>query len=208
MASMTPLKRSPHVLRWVRETLDLTQAEMASVLGAGEPTVRAIESGRLKFSVKFAARLAAQTGLDVERLMRNELGDPPPSPADVRMYFNQAQKGDAGRLAGASGGAFSPGGRVSEILPHALLLRAFVLQGLIADELGPAGCLHTGFYDALQKTNAKLLWKIPNSKTRHRVFQRSSDMGNEEIIDYTKRAMEALKEVAPAVRGSTKKKQP
>ena len=190
------------VLRWVRETLDLTQAEMASVLGCGEPTVRAIETGRLKFSRKFAARLAAQTGLDVERLMRNELGDPPPSPADVRNAFIQAQKGDGARA------DFSPGGRVSEILPHALLLRAFVLQGLIADELGPAGCLHTGFYDALQKMNAKLLWKIPNSKTRHRVFQRSRDMGDEEIIEYAKRAMEAAKEVAAAVRSSTKKKQP
>ena len=102
-------------------------------------------------------------------------------------------------------GPFALGGRISEILPHALLLRAFVLQGLIADELGPAGCLHTGFYEALQKMNAKLLWKIPNSKTRHRVFQRSSDMGNEEMIEYAKRAVEALKEVAAAARSGTKK---
>jgi DNA-binding XRE family transcriptional regulator len=187
-------------LKWVRETLDLTQAEMASVLGAAAPTIRAVESGRLKLSAKFAARLAAQTGLEEEQLMRNELGVPLPSPAAVRMRFIRAQKGDAG-------GTFSPGGRVAELLPHALLLRSFVLQGLIADELGPAGCLHTGFYDALQKMNARLLGKIPNSKLRHRVFQCSRDMGNEEMLEYARRAAEAIKETTAAVRSRAKKKQ-
>ena len=182
---MTPLKRPPHaLLRWVRETLDLTQREMGSVLGCGEPTIRAVESGRLKLSRKFATRLAAQTGLDAEQLMRNEFGDPQPSPADVRNAFIEAQ----------ARADFSPGGRVAESLPLALLLRAFVLQGLIAAELGPDGCLHTGFYDSIQKMNAKLLWKIPNTKTRHRVFQRSRDMEDEEIREHVKRAMEALKE--------------
>ena len=196
---MMPETPRPHVLRWIRETLDLTQAELAGRIGAAEQTLRAIEAGRLKFSRKFAARLAEQTGLDTERLMRNELGDPPPSPADVRNAFLQAQKGD-GTLAD-----FSPGGRVSEILAHALIARGAFLAGLIADELGPVGCLHTGFYDALQKMNAKLLWKIPNSKTRNRVFQRSRDTKDEEIAEYFEKAAEALKEVAAAVRSSTKK---
>jgi hypothetical protein len=95
--------------------------------------------------------------------------------------------------------------RVSEILPPALLLWIFVLQTLIADELGPVGCLHTEFYDAIQKMNAKLLWKIPHSKTRHRVFQRSRDMGDEEIAECIKKAAEAHKEVTAAARSSTKK---
>ena len=198
MASMTPLKRPPHALRLVREMVDLTQSEMASVLGCGEPTVRAIEAGRLKLSAKFAARLAGQTGLDADQLMRNEL-DPLPSPAEVRKHFSQAQQRN-GRV------DFSPGGRVSQNLPHALILRAAVLLGLIADELGPDGCLHTGFYDTLQKMTAKSLWKIPNSKTRHRVFQRSRDMGNEEIAEYVKRAAEALKVVTAAAHSSTKKR--
>jgi DNA-binding XRE family transcriptional regulator len=188
------------VLRWIREILDLTQAELAGRIGAAEQTIRAIEAGRLKFSRKFATRLAAQTGFDVERLMRNELGNPPPSPAAVRNAFLQAQKGDGTRA------DFSPGGRVAEALPHALILRGAWLQGLIADELGPVGALHTGFCDALQKMNAKLLWKIPNTKTRHRVFQRSRDTGDEEIAEYFKRASEALKEVTAAARSSTKKR--
>ena len=95
---------------------------------------------------------------------------------------------------------------MAEALPHALILRGAWLQGLIADELGPVGALHTGFYDALQKMNAKLLWKIPNTKTRHRVFQRSRDTGDEEIAEYFKRASEALKEVTAAARSSTKKR--
>ena len=197
---MIPANPRPHVLRWIRETLDLTQAELAGRIGAAEQTLRAIEAGRLKFSRKFATRLAEQTGLDVERLMRNELGNPPPSPADVRNAFLRAQKGDGTRA------DFSPGGRVAEDLPHALLSRTFVLQSLVAEELGPAGCLHTGFYDALQKMNAKLLWKIPNSKTRHRVFQRSRDMGDEEIAEYLKKTAEALNEVTAAARSNTKKR--
>ncbi len=200
IANMTPSKRPSHVLRWVRETLDLTQTEMAGVLGCGEPTIRAIENVRREFSRKYAVRLAAQTGLDVERLVRNELGDPPPSPAAVRNAFIQAQKGDA------ADADFSPGGHVLESLPYALLLRTLVLQTLIAEELGPAGCLHTGFYDTLQKTNAKLLWKIPNTKTRQRVFQQFRDMGEEEIAERVHKAVEAAKEVTAAARSSTKKR--
>ncbi len=169
MVIMTPPNPRPNALRWVRETLDLSQSEMASRLGCTEATIRSIESGRRKFSRKFASRLAEQTGLDVGRLMRNEIEDA--SPADVRNAFLQAQKGEGTRA------DFSPGGRVSEILPHALLRQSFVLQELIVEELGPAGCLYTGFYDVLQKMNAKLLWKISNTKTRQRGFPALSRYG-------------------------------
>jgi DNA-binding XRE family transcriptional regulator len=194
MASMTPLKRSPHALRWVRETLDLTQAEMASVLGAGEQTVRAVESGRLKFSRKFATRLAEQTGLDAERLMQNEL-DPAPSPIEVRTHFSQAQKGDT------AGADFSPGGRVSEILPRALILRAYVIQRLIVDELGYSGCHHTGFFDKLQKMNAKLLWSIPHARRRQKVFQHANDIlagGTGELVKFVASDLQGLREVTAA----------
>ena len=40
----------------------------------------------------------------------------------------------------------------------------------------PEGCLHTGFYDMLQKANVKLLGRISNSKTRQRIFERSREI--------------------------------
>src|SRR5262245_16313702 len=189
---MTPLK-------WTREVLDLTQRELGNVLGASEPTVRAVESERINLSLKFATRLAAQTGLDAKWLMRRNTKDPLPSPAEVRTRFSEAKKG---------GGDFSPGGQVSEALAGALLLRSFVLQSLIVDELGYAGCHHTGYFDEVQKMNVKLLGRIPNRRARQRIFQQSRDIidgGIEEITKHVEKELKKLQEITKAVRNSTKK---
>lgn len=189
---MTPLK-------WTREALDLTQREIGNVLGASEPTVRAVESQRINLSPKFATRLAAQTGLDAKWLTQRNLGnDPLPSAAEVRTRFSEAKKGSD----------FSPGGQVSEALAGALLLRAYVLQSLIVDELGYAGCHHTGYFDELQNMNVKLLGRIPNRRARQRIFQQSRDIidgGIEEITKHVEKELKKLQEITAAVRSSTKK---
>ena len=196
MAIMTPLKRL-YVLRWVREITYLTQRK-GHMLGARNrqyaPSKRPAEALR---EIRCQTRRANWPRCGMSYAKRTRRIAPPP--AEVRNYFIQAQKGDA------AGADFSPGGRVSEILPPALLFRAFMLQSLVADEFGPAGCRHTGFYDALQKMNAKLLWNIRNTKTRQRIFQGSRDMVDEDIADQMISSAEDLKEVTAAVRSSTKK---
>jgi transcriptional regulator with XRE-family HTH domain len=184
MATVTPLKRSPHVLRWVRETLDLTQAEMASALGCAEPTVRAVESGRLKLSPKFAQRLSTLTGIHVGKLASNNLGNPLPDPTEVRRHFTQSQKALD----------FSPTGPIAEKLPLTLALRFLVVQGLIAEEIGAEQYFHVGISDMVQKTIAKTLFRVPNSKLRHRIFERSREMSDKEIRAYAEKALAALQE--------------
>ena len=182
---MTPPNPRPNALRWVRETLDLSQSEMASRLGCTEATIR------------FRKRPAEI--LPEIRIEARETNRPRRGSADAKRTRRPAA------VSRRREKCFPPGAKrrwePARTFPLADAYRRFsrmrsycarfVLQGLIADELGPAGCLHTGFYDALQKMNAKLLWKIPNSKTRHRVFQRSRDMGDEEIAEYFERAAEA-----------------
>ena len=152
------MKDERHTLRFVREALDLTLTEMAAFIGAAEPTIRAIEGRRLRLSQRLAGRLAELTGLDAEWLMRGEIGSKSPSEEEIRMHFNETRR--------------------RELTPSAQthVIRSMVLPILVAGELGYEAAHHTGFFDVLQKRNAQLLWKIPNSRTRQRIFQQARDI--------------------------------
>jgi DNA-binding XRE family transcriptional regulator len=194
---MNPTPTPENAVRWIRDTLDLSQRELGSAIGMAEQTVRSVEAGRLKLSRKFAGRLAALTGIDAGRLMRNDLGNPLPDQADVRSIFRVAS------------GTFGPVGRIAQALPLALLLRAFFTQAYIAAELGELGCQHTGFNDEIAKGTVRQLGKIPNTRTRQRVFQQANDLLSKgdlkEITALVEKSLAALKEVSDAARKSTKK---
>jgi hypothetical protein len=153
-------------------------------------TIRAIEYGKLRLSPKFAQRLSALTGIHVGKLMRNNLGIPLPSAVEVRRKFAQAQ---------------GIGSLPKNATVDALLLRAFITQSLVAEELGPEACLHCGFFDVVQKAMAKILWTVPTPKRRLRIFQRSREMSVEEMLEYIEKALDAFKQVSENARPSTKK---
>jgi DNA-binding XRE family transcriptional regulator len=193
-------------LRWTRDALNLSQEDAASVLGASEQTVRAVEKGRLKFSLKFASRLSALTGLDVAWLMQREVaGDsnpPPHAAAEVRKIFSERQEHGTG---------FVPGGELSENIGRALLFRSYIFQSLILTELGYAAAHHGGFFDEIQNANVKLLRRISNRRTRARILQQSRDLidgGIEEVLKYVTKEFQNLQNIAGAVRQSTKQTYP
>jgi transcriptional regulator with XRE-family HTH domain len=194
---MNPTSTRENAVRWIRDTLDLSQRELGSAIGMAEQTVRSVEAGRLKLSRKFAGRLAALTGIDADRLMRNDLGTPLPDQADVRSIFRVAS------------GPYSPVGQIAQALPLVLLLRAFLIQAYIAAELGELGCQHTGFNDETQKGTIRQLGKIPNTRTRQRVFQQANDLlakgDPKEIKALMEKSLAALEQLRDAARKSTKK---
>ena len=85
------MKKSRHVVAWVRETLGLKQSELASLIGISPNTLQSIELGRLPLSERIAYRLSEQTGIRAKWLLDNELGDPPPDPAEMRRKYEKAQ---------------------------------------------------------------------------------------------------------------------
>jgi DNA-binding XRE family transcriptional regulator len=193
-------------LRWIRETLDLTQRDMGSVLGASTQAIRAVEAKRLKLSPRFASRLSALTGLDMTWLMQRELaGDsnpPPHAAAEVRKIFSERQEHGTG---------FAPGGELSENIGRALLFRSYIFQSLILTELGYAAAHHGGFFDEIQNANVKLLRRISNRRTRQRIHQQANDIidgGIEEILKYVTKEFQNLQNIADAVRQSTKQTYP
>jgi hypothetical protein len=72
---------------------------------------------------------------------------------------------------------------VTTALLHDEIVRGLVLQMLIAEELGPEGCYHTGFNGALYKGLAGLLGTVPKPRDRFRLWQRCRDMGDAEIAE-------------------------
>jgi hypothetical protein len=73
------------------------------------------------------------------------------------------------------------------------LIRGLVLQLLIAEELGPEGCRHTGFNDALCKMSARVLGTLPKAKERFRLWQRCRDMTDAEVAERVLEMLERWK---------------
>jgi transcriptional regulator with XRE-family HTH domain len=71
MVCVPAMKIAPkHALAVLRQTLDLTQRQMASFAGISPPTVQAIELGKLKMSGRVASRIGEETGADIGWLLK------------------------------------------------------------------------------------------------------------------------------------------
>ncbi len=170
-------------------------------MGASESTIRAIEGGRLPLSAKFAHRLSTQTGIRARWFLGNQLEDPSPDPIEVRKRFSEAQEGlpSAVERSEYIEGNF-PDGYMATLIPMAVLLRLLILQRLIARELGYSGCRHTGFFDMVVKMNLRLLGRVPNPRTRRRLFQESKDIVGMGMEKVTSVVMGDCQEILSAVR--------
>jgi DNA-binding XRE family transcriptional regulator len=73
--SRTPSK--PHVLRTARIQLGLTQAKLASLVGASTIAIKRIEGGSMKVSRQMAQRISTVTRLDFQQLLDNSEPESP-----------------------------------------------------------------------------------------------------------------------------------
>jgi len=88
------LKKKPQVcVVWIREQLDMTQSDLANLIGASVHTIQSIELGRLTLSERFAYKIAEQTGVSPRWLRANKLKKPLPDPKQIREEFERAQAG-------------------------------------------------------------------------------------------------------------------
>jgi transcriptional regulator with XRE-family HTH domain len=167
-------RRKPkHVVAWVREQLDLTQSQLATLIGSSQHTIQAIESGRLPLSERFAYALSEKTGIRAKWLLANKLSKPLPDPVLMRAKFEDAKQG-------AWKGIY-----LAHLLPRMILLRIFVLLRAIVDELGYGGCRATGFNDTLQKMSLDLLDCVPDKRLRRRIYKAARDVvskGDEQVL--------------------------
>jgi hypothetical protein len=96
--------------------------------------------------------------------MRNRLTKPLPDSAAIRARFKRRQD-----LAPESPYY------LARLAPRDILFKTYIVAREIADELGPAGCRDTGFYDILRSVTPKLFECIPNPRTRRRVRKEAGD---------------------------------
>ena len=69
--------------------LGLTQKKFADRLGLSFHTVQAIENRHLELSERTANLIAVRTGIKMRHLLRNEMPDPAPDPAELRERFRR-----------------------------------------------------------------------------------------------------------------------
>jgi transcriptional regulator with XRE-family HTH domain len=153
--------KKPHVLRWIREQLGLTQFDIARMIGSSQPTIQSIELGRLKLSERFAYKLQARLGLDAKSLLAN-CWDNLPEPEEVRKAFRQAA-------------GFADQSYADVLAIRNNLFRGYLLLRAIADELGWHGCKAAGFDMIFYKVQLDLLNAIGDKKLREQVYQKHID---------------------------------
>jgi transcriptional regulator with XRE-family HTH domain len=171
--------KTHHVLAHVRQSIDLTQSELGTLIGASTSTIQAIELGKLPLSEDLALRLNEAIGVRAQWLLANDLDGPLPSPSELREQFVSAQ---AGEFAGK---------RLAHRAPTMALVRSFVLLNDIASELGPEGCWVSGFYGELRKMTAKAAECIGDKRLRSRVMKMPQGhlSGNDKAIRAKARAL-------------------
>jgi transcriptional regulator with XRE-family HTH domain len=179
--------KNPHVLRWVREQLGLTQFDVARMIGSSQPTVQSIELGRLKLSERLAYKLQARLGLSAKWLQANNW-QYLPEPEKLLKAYRQAQ-------------GFVDQSYGDLIALRLNLLRNFLLSCAIVEELGWHGCNATGFHKIYDRTRLELLGTIVDKKLREAVYQKFID----ETGDPVKVAARAIS-YAQGVRQAFKKK--
>jgi transcriptional regulator with XRE-family HTH domain len=158
-----PKKKRPNaVLPWLRETLGLTQSQLANLIGAAQSTIQAVELGRLPLSQRFAWAISEQMGVDARWLLAGKLPNPLPDPKLVQQRYDQAQKGDMSGLY-----------QLEHLYPRHNLFQLYILLRNIANELGSKGARASGFDTILEKAKIKCLATIKDRKVRKRACTES-----------------------------------
>jgi transcriptional regulator with XRE-family HTH domain len=156
-----------HVLRWVRERLGLTQFDVARMTGTSQPTIQSVELGRLKLSERLAYKLGARLGVDPKWLLANDW-QKLPEPEDLRESFKQAIGFDT-----------HPFFEVAFL--RGQLLRGYLLQRAIIDELGWQGSNAAGFHETFHRAELDLLSTIANKKLRDQIYQKYREETNDVV---------------------------
>ena len=153
--------KNRHILHWIREQLELKQSDLARLIGSSQATIQSIELGRLKLSERFAYKLAARLGVDAKWLLANNWEDLP-EPQELRESYAKA----SGTL----------NNTYEELIQLRYeLLRSYLLQCVIVDELGWQGCNATGFFKIFERAQLDLLGTIGDKSIRNRVLQEFSN---------------------------------
>jgi transcriptional regulator with XRE-family HTH domain len=161
-------KKSKHVLAFVREAIGLKQSEVASLAGISTDAIRSIEIHRLALSERVAFLIEQQLGVRAKWLLDDELGSPPPDPAEIARRFNEVQTHPWGNT------------YIAHQMPRMLFFRSYVIAREVANELGGPGALQqTGFVDALVKLNEALFACLPDVQTRRKVYKKATAKWNE-----------------------------
>jgi transcriptional regulator with XRE-family HTH domain len=156
-------KKKRHVVAWLRKTLDLSQSEFASLINSSQPTIQAVELGRIPLSERFALAIESKTGTSAKWLLQNKL-HPLPDAEETREKYEHAKLG------------WSRYAAVPYILPRMYLMRTYIGLRMIADELGYSGCKAAGYFARLDKTFSELLKAIADLPTRRRVYRQISEI--------------------------------
>jgi DNA-binding XRE family transcriptional regulator len=135
----TTSPKKPHVIAWLREQLGgITQAQLAKRIKVTTATIRAAERGRV--SEKLAFKLAAHSGIHHEFFLDNILEKPFANLKDLeferRLYS-------------------MPAYYHAYLSQRVDLMRGYLFDRMLANELGPVGCEASGFNKALDES----LWR-------------------------------------------------
>ena len=141
--------------------MELTQSDLARLIGSSQPTIQSIELGRLKLSERFAYKLAARLGVDAKWLLANNWEELP-APQTLQNAYRQASS--------------TLDNTYSDLtqLRHSLL-SSYLLMSAIVNELGWQGCNATGFFKILERAQFDLLGTLADKSVRNRVLQKFSD---------------------------------
>ena len=157
-----PLPARPHVLRWVREQLGLTQKQVGEMIGASYSTVQSIELGRLTLSERYAYRLQQSLRVPAKWLIANDWERLPDSRALRETFENSWRYGFDQSY---------PDLLVSRLQ----ILRTYVLLRAVLEELGYHGANASGFYKILRQAQTDLVGTIADKELRGRIYQKVVD---------------------------------
>ena len=148
--------RPRHVTATIRGMLGLTQKKFADRLGLSFHTVQAIENRHLELSERTANLIAVRTGIKMRHLLRNEMPDPAPDPAELRERFRRTEYSHPDLV------------YQFKMIPQGIVSKGYVLQLAIAKELGPPN--DDAFFDLLADACRKGLELMGNPKLARQVY--------------------------------------
>jgi DNA-binding XRE family transcriptional regulator len=87
-----PMNEPKHVLAKVRAYYSLTQERLAELLDYKRITIQSIELGKLALSSRLAAQIETLTGFSADYLLRNDVSEEMPKPAETRKVGDRVDR--------------------------------------------------------------------------------------------------------------------
>jgi transcriptional regulator with XRE-family HTH domain len=183
------LKNSPkNAVQWTRETLGLSQLELAQLIGMSIFSIQSVETNRMRVSQRFACRMSEETGMDAQFLTNKLDPNHTPDPAVVRKQFERAQKG------------MWRGIYKARLLPQMAVLRSAYFQIMLAQKHGGyAACQRSGFLDQLGRASLKLVDSLQDPKEQrefYKIMRKEMLEGgsNEKILNFLASLIQELRQ--------------